>query len=249
MATVPKKRMNTQYAKAAQALRKAHKPIVLSGAGLSAESGIPTFRGADGLWKNYRAEDLATVTAFEQNPELVWEWYNMRREIILKSRPNPAHYAIKQLFDLLPNVTVITQNVDDLQREAGLTDFIEMHGNIFTERCTACKYRQKDRAIFPYGKICPNCGSSLRPHIIWFGEPISRENSDRILEAVSQCDVMLVVGTSGTVYPAAGYAIEVRRKEGQIIEINPDETHKPFARDIHFKEMAGCALPRLLSEI
>jgi NAD-dependent deacetylase len=241
--------MKNKYQLAAEKIQRARNPVILSGAGLSAESGIPTFRGAGGLWKTYRAEDLATPEAFSRDPDLVWDWYNMRRELILSKSPNDGHLAIAGLKKLLPHLEVITQNVDDLHQQAGLPDFIEMHGNIFTTKCVNGDYRVKERTLHEKSSVCPACGGRLRPDIVWFGEPLNRENLHKILQAVQECDVMVVVGTSGTVYPAAGYAIEVRRKEGQIIEINTDETHRPFATDIFFRESAATVLPQILSAL
>lgn len=236
--------------KAAQTLKNARHPLFLSGAGISAESGIPTFRGADGLWKNFRAEDLATPEAFARDPALVWEWYNWRKKLISEKKPNPGHYAIHEISQKLPQMLLATQNVDGLHRDAGLENILEMHGNIFRTRCRACKTVAEMRGDVTPETPCPACGEKkLRPDIVWFGEQLPKPVLDKIYERLKICDAILVVGTSGSVYPAAGFAIEVRRREGYVIEINVEDGHKPYANDIYIQGKAGEVLPKIAALI
>lgn len=232
--------------KAARVLQNARYPLFLSGAGISAESGIPTFRGPDGLWKNYRAEDLATPEAFKRDPALVWEWYNWRKGIISAKKPNAAHEAIRQIAEKLPQLMCATQNVDGFHALAGLKNVLEMHGNIFRARCMACSAIQEMRGDVDAGTPCLSCGEPrLRPDIVWFGESLPKDIMHQIYERLHVCDAILVVGTSGSVYPAAGFAIEVRRREGYVIEVNVEEGHKPYAHDIYLRGKAGEILPQI----
>lgn len=201
----------------------AHRPrtiAVLTGAGISAESGIPTFRGADGLWKNFRAEDLATPQAFERDSALVWEWYEWRRDLIRAARPNAAHNAIARL-EQNPAISaiVVTQNVDGLHREAG-SDPLELHGNIFVVRCThGCGSRDARDGFDECPPRC-ECGALLRPGVVWFGEPLPPQIWEAAVEAVTAADLVLVIGTSGIVYPAAG--LVGFQRHGISVEVNPD---------------------------
>ncbi|MFZ5631153.1 MAG: NAD-dependent deacylase [Spirochaetota bacterium] len=242
--------MQETIAAAARLLQRARHPIFLSGAGISAESGIPVFRGNDGLWKNYRPEELATPEAFARDPHLVWQWYNWRRRLIAECKPNAAHYATVRLKQLLPGLLCVTQNVDGFHALAGLTEILEMHGNIYRTRCLSCKKVEENRNEIDPTTPCPACGKvPLRPDVVWFGEALPRAVMDRLHERLQFADVILVVGTSGTVYPAAGFAIEVRRRLGNVIEINTDEGHRPYAEDIYLRGKAGDLLPAIVQEL
>lgn len=223
---------------------------VLTGAGISADSGVPTFRGADGLWRNFRAEDLATPEAFERDPRLVWEWYNWRRELIRTKQPNEAHKAIVTLERRCPLFWLITQNVDGLHRDAGSQKLSEIHGNIWKVRCTGCGRVDQNRevpiAILP---SCPYCQSLLRPHIVWFGEPLFAEDLDRCSKAVRQCDVMLVIGTSGIVYPAAGFAALAKEAGAFVAEINLDLRSQPSIVDVALQGRAKDLVPLLVEPL
>jgi len=171
---------------------------VLTGAGISADSGVPTFRGADGLWRTYRAEDLATPEAFARDPRLVWEWYNWRRELIATKSPNAAHYALVDLERRVERFWLITQNVDGLHPAAGSQKLSEIHGNIWKVRCTQCGHVGTNRAVpIPIPPRCPTCNGLLRPHIVWFGESLDPADLERSLAAVRSCEVLLIIGTSG----------------------------------------------------
>jgi NAD-dependent deacetylase len=203
------------------ALRDACHVCVLTGAGVSAESGVPTFRDAqDGLWAKYRAEDLATPDAFLRDPALIWRWYRWRRELVANAEPNPGHRALARLGALVPRLTLVTQNVDNLHQRAGSQDVIEFHGNIFADRCFndgSLQVVDDDSAV----PLCPDCGGHLRPGVVWFGEAIPDVALDRSFAAAADCDVFLSIGTSAQVYPAAGLADIAGQNGATVIEINP----------------------------
>lgn len=233
-----------------QRLAAAGSITVLTGAGISADSGVPTFRGADGLWRNYQAEDLATPQAFERDPRLVWEWYNWRRELIATKQPNDAHTAIVELERSRPDFWLITQNVDGLHRDAGSRKLSEIHGNLWKVRCTGCGIVENNRdvpiAILP---SCLRCGSLLRPHIVWFGESLFAEDLDCCTRALKHCDLLLVVGTSGVVYPAAGFASIAKQAGAFVAEINPDSTPQSSLVDVSLQGRAKDLMPLLLEPI
>jgi len=213
-------------------VRGAGRIVALTGAGVSAESGVPTFRGAGGLWKQFRAEDLATPDAFARDARLVWEWYGWRRSVVLSCVPNAAHRALATASATRPNFRVVTQNVDGLHAAAsgGAAPLpLELHGSLFRIRCTACGLRQDDRGAIDATAIdtlphCEACGALMRPDIVWFGEPLDPTVLDEAVRLASAADVCLVVGTSALVHPAAGLAGLTRRGGGAIIEVNVDST-------------------------
>lgn len=232
-------------------LRKAKKVSVLTGAGISAESGIPTFRGEDGLWNKYRAEELATPQAFAKDPVLVWEWYNWRREIIGKAKPNKGHITIAKWENLFPSFWVITQNIDGLHRLAGSRNIVELHGNIWKVRCTREGTIKENRDI-PLKEIppkCEDCGAILRPHVVWFGESLAREDIDMAEEISLSSEIMFVIGTSSVVYPAASLPFLTKRRGGIIVEINLAETPLTSYSDFFFKGKAGEVLPEIDSKL
>jgi len=219
---------------------------VLTGAGISAESGIPTFRGAGGLWKEYKPEDLATPEAFARDPRLVWEWYDWRRGLIAKAAPNAAHRALVTLERLKPRFTLITQNVDGLHDLAGSGKILKLHGDIWRMRCTECGANFPNRRV-PLGKLPPHCacGGLARPGVVWFGEPLPEGMMQEAEHAASAAQVFLAIGTSATVYPAAGLIPFAKKAGAKVIEINPE----PGARDLADCVLEGPAgewLPRLL---
>ena len=199
---------------------------VLTGAGVSAESGVPTFRGEGGLWRNFRSEQLATPEAFRRDPALVWEWYNWRRGLIGGCAPNAAHEMLAQMEAAIPDFTLITQNIDGLHQLAGSRNVLELHGNIWRTRCTGCGQLTKDRRM-PLPELpprCPECGALLRPDVVWFGESLPLEVLERAWAAAADCRLMLVVGTSAVVQPAASLPLVAQRNGARLVEVNPAET-------------------------
>ena len=220
--------------------------VALTGAGISAESGVPTFRGEEGLWRDYSPQDLATPDAFRRDPDLVWAWYAWRRKLIAPCRPNPAHRTLAEMARVLTDVTLITQNVDGLHQAAGSQRVLELHGNIWRLRCTCCRHRTEDHRV-PLPDLpphCPDCDGLLRPDVVWFGESLPREVLNAAWTAAAGCRTMLVVGTSAVVQPAAALPLVARRNGARLVEINPQETPLSEYADVVFREPAGEALPR-----
>lgn len=220
---------------------------VLSGAGISAESGVPTFRGTDGLWRNFRSENLATPEAFWDNPKLVWEWYDWRRCAVKDARPNPGHFALAELENQKKKFTLVTQNVDGLHQMAGSRNVLEMHGNIWEIRCTKCGLITKDYSV-PLEELpplCPSCGGMGRPNVVWFGELIPMEVIDKTLKAIEDCEVMLIIGTSGVVEPAASMGLVAKQAGKTVIEINIEHTPNSPLFDLTLLGRSGEILPLL----
>ena len=229
-------------------LKNAASVAVLTGAGISAESGVPTFRGDGGLWKQYRAEELATPEAFARDPKLVWEWYSWRRNLIASTKPNPGHFALAELENKLPRFTLITQNVDGLHDRAGSKKILKLHGDIWTLRCVDCRQQGRDEQLeFPELPPRCKCGGLLRPGVVWFGEALPWDTYQESEEAISSADVLLVVGTSAVVYPAAGLVPLAQSAGAKVIEINPDETPLSSRLDCSLRGNAGELLPRLIT--
>ncbi|MBC8647901.1 MAG: NAD-dependent deacylase [Thermoanaerobaculia bacterium] len=208
-------------------LHRASRLTVLTGAGVSAASGVPTFRGPGGLWKDFRPEELATREAFARDPRLVWEWYDWRRQLVSRCRPNRAHEVIAQWSRRYPVFRLITQNVDGLHERAGTQGLTRFHGSLWDVSCwNSCRGappRWRDETV-PFAELpprCPHCGGWVRPGVVWFGEPIDAEVLRDSADALD-CDVCLVVGTSSVVYPAAGLAGEARRRGSFVAVLNPD---------------------------
>jgi NAD-dependent deacetylase len=243
--------LNELLLQAAAALRKARHVCVLTGAGISAESGIPTFRDVlTGLWANFKPEDLATPEAFERDPKFVWDWYEFRRELIRKAEPNPGHFALAQLAGRVPRFTLVTQNVDGLHQRAGSTGVLEYHGNILRDRCCAEQIIADRSEDSRHGlPRCAACGGLLRPDVVWFGEAIPRGPMLAAAEAAANCDVFLSIGTSSLVYPAASLAQSALRAGATVIEINPTRTDLSPAADVVLAGPSGEILPRLLAEL
>ena len=224
--------------------------VVLTGAGISAESGVPTFRGEDGLWKQYRAEDLATPHAFQTDPQLVWEWYDWRRGIIGKAEPNPGHQAIAEMEGIFPHFCLITQNVDGLHRRAGNTKVIEIHGNLWDLRCVAEGTVREDTRV-PLPEIPPlcECGALLRPHVVWFGESLDQEDLSRAYRLIEACNLLLVVGTSAVVQPVASFPLMAKQGGAFVVEVNMDPTPISPLVDVSLHGKAGEILPALFEKI
>jgi len=230
-------------------LRNARHVCVLTGAGISAESGVPTFREAQtGLWEQYDPMELATPEAFSRDPELVWRWYQWRRELVAKAEPNAGHRALTELGSLVPRLTLVTQNVDGMHQRAGSRDVIEFHGNIFTDRCFA-DGRIVESTASGGVPTCPDCGAHLRPGVVWFGEAIPEEALHAAFAAAGDCDVFLSVGTSSLVYPAAGL-VDVAREAGAVtIEVNPSPTGQSDSCTASLRGNAGLVLPKLVESL
>ena len=235
--------------------------VVLTGAGISAESGVPTFRGAEGLWRSYRAEDLATPEAFERDPRLVWEWYSARRERIAACTPNAAHLALAGFALVRPNVRIITQNVDGLHadaaritangRDASLAMPLELHGGIFRDRCSMCAFVRENRSGVDTTTLaslprCEECGGLLRPDVVWFGERLAPGVLEEAFEWAGRADLCIVIGTSGVVEPAASIASTTRATGGDVIEINPVETPLTRVANVSIRGTAVGEVGKLL---
>jgi NAD-dependent deacetylase len=223
---------------------------VLTGAGVSAASGVPTFRGAGGLWKNVRPETLATADAFSGDPRLVWEWYAWRRSLIAACEPNAAHRVLAEWSRRFPQFKLITQNVDGLHESAGTLDTIRLHGSIWEvscwQGCDASPKRWRDeRLTFPeLAPRCPHCGDLIRPAVVWFGESLDPDVVSLAAEA-ADCDVFITVGTSAVVYPAAGFLEQAKRNGAFTVEINPEATPATHSVDLALQGGAETILPQL----
>jgi NAD-dependent deacetylase len=229
-------------------LRKARRVAVLTGAGVSAESGVPTFRGKEGLWKHYRPEDLATPDAFSRDPRLVWQWYNWRRGLVAHAQPNRGHYALADLQRTVPEFTLITQNVDDLHEQAGSRNVLKLHGDIWQVRCLSCAREWIDTrpAIAELPPRC-GCGGLLRPGVVWFGEELRPGVWDCAEKAARKSDLFLVIGTSAVVYPAAGLVRVAKCAGAKVVEINLAETVITSQIDAFHPGPCGELLPKLIA--
>lgn len=232
---------------ARQWLQTARSVTVLTGAGISAESGVPTFRGPGGLWRQYRPEELATPEAFRRDPRLVWEWYDWRRRRIAEARPNAGHEALVRLEALRPRFTLITQNVDGLHDRAGSRRVLKLHGDIWMVRCLGCGRERRDERV-PLPELPPrcDCGGLLRPGVVWFGEALPPGAWDEAEAAARAAEVFLVVGTSAVVYPAAGLIPLAQASGARVIEVNLEETPFSSHLDCSLRGLAGEILPALI---
>ena len=222
---------------------------MLTGAGVSAESGVPTFREAQtGLWEQYDPLQLATPEAFARDPELVWRWYRWRRDLVASAEPNAGHRALAELQSLVPRLTLVTQNVDGMHQRAGSSDVIEFHGNLFSDRCSAEGRIVRATADEPV-PLCPECGSYLRPGVVWFGEAIPEDALHASFAAAADCCVFLSVGTSALVYPAAGLADVAREAGAFTIEVNPSPTGQSESYSASLRGNAGKVLPQLVESL
>lgn len=229
-------------------LASATRVAVLSGAGTSAESGIPTFRGPGGLWRNFKPEDLATPEAFHRDPKTSWEWYDWRRSLIAAAKPNLGHFALAQLEQKLgDNFTLITQNVDGLHNRAGSMRLLKIHGDIWWTLCLDCNKIQSDFRV-PLPELPPRCpcGGLLRPGVVWFGESLPTATWQQAQDAAGACDLFLVTGTSSVVYPAASLAPLAAARGARIIEINMEETPLSGTAGISLRGPTGELLPQLI---
>lgn len=221
--------------------------FVLTGAGMSAESGLPTFRGPDGYWRRRRVEDLASPQGFARDPHLVWQWYNERIRAYAQARPNAGHLALTELENLVPAFALATQNVDSLHSRAGTRNVLELHGHLREARCTRCAETASLTEPFPEDRIEHECGGRFRPQVVWFGETLPDGVWESAARAASRADVILVVGTSAQVYPAAGLALQ--NSNAFVAEINPDATAISDRCDEALREAAAVALPRIVAAL
>jgi NAD-dependent deacetylase len=241
---------------AAEILRDARRVVASTGAGMSRESGIPTFRDAqEGLWARFNPEELATEQGFRAAPARVWGWYAWRRRKIGRCSPHAGHHALVELERLVPELAVVTQNIDGLHRAAGSEEVIELHGNIHRQKCLDRGHPFAGVLEEPAGAEvegeeepprCPTCGSPLRPDVVWFGEMLPAEATDRAWELARRCDAMLVIGTSGMVWPAAELPFLAARAGARIIEINPERSEISRVADVFLQGTAGEVLPALV---
>ena len=231
--------------------------IAFTGAGVSAESGIPTFRGRGGLWENYRIEEVATPEAFRRDPNLVWAFYKMRMKIMKDAKPNNAHLVLAELEKMGILRAVITQNIDNLHKEAGNQHIVELHGDIYRVKCTRCDYMED---LLESGKLedflkeknlpkCPECASLLRPDVVWFGEPLPQEALQKAFKLAERADVCLVVGTSAQVFPAAYVPYIVKDNGGSVIEVNTKESGITPIADVFLRGKAGEVMQSLLVKV
>jgi NAD-dependent deacetylase len=221
---------------------------VLTGAGISAESGVETFRGSNGLWSKLKPEELANFEAFMRNPELVWEWYNYRKKIIHDVKPNPAHVALARLQDLVSDFTLVTQNIDNLHIRAGSKNVLELHGNIERSYCIGCGKFAVNVEVTPEKKVphCPSCNGIIRPDIVWFGEMLPEGVFEEATEAARRCELFFSVGTSAVVYPAAGLPRIARNHGAYVVEINMERTEISHTVHESLLGKAGELLPQLV---
>jgi len=228
-------------------LKNAKRVAVLTGAGVSAESGVPTFRGTDGLWKRFSPEELASFDAFMRNPELVWEWYQYRRSLIYDIKPNTGHYALAEMEDLFDDFILITQNVDGLHQVAGSKKIIELHGNIRRNKCSKCgEYYAEEIPVDKKEVPKCRCGGLIRPDVVWFGEMLPEDAINKAFYAARNSDLFFSVGTSGFVHPAAQLPITAKESKAYVVEINPDKTAITPYLDELLKGPSGKILPEIV---
>jgi NAD-dependent deacetylase len=222
-----------------------------TGAGVSAESGVPTFRGADGIWARFKPEELANMDAFMRNPALVWEWYAHRKRVIADVQPNPGHAALVRMEQLYPEFALITQNIDNLHRRAGNTRIYELHGNIERNYCIGCGKQYSNSEILAQSGVprCTDCGKAVRPDVVWFGEQLPAVEWEHSVRAAQSAEVFLSVGTSGIVYPAASLPQIAKRSGAYLVEINPEPTPLTDMTDEFLPGLSGTILPLLVEAV
>jgi NAD-dependent deacetylase len=234
-------------AEAKEWIVKARSLAVLTGAGISAESGLPTFRGPGGLWRNFRPEQLATPEAFHRDPQLVWEWYDWRRSVHAKCEPNAGHHALAEIEARVQEFLLITQNVDSLHEQAGSRKIVHLHGSLWRVRCLVCGGEEENTQV-PLDPLPPRCacGGMLRPDVVWFGEALPQASMERALQAAYSAEVFLVAGTSSVVYPAAALPHVAKQHGARVIEVNLEPTELSSVADITLRGRCGEILPQFL---
>ncbi len=231
-----------------QRFREAESAVAFTGAGISAESGVPTFRGKEGLWTKFRPEELASVEGFLANPELVWEWYQHRRKVLSEVQPNPAHYALVEMEALFADFLVVTQNVDRLHHRAGSQNVVELHGNLEENYCFQCKAPYTEEIDLSSKQVprCPRCGGLIRPAVVWFGEMLPEGAFATAEAAARQADVLFSIGTSGEVFPAAQIPMLARTHGALVVEVNPEPSLISEYAHLILRLPAARALPALV---
>jgi NAD-dependent deacetylase len=226
-------------------IKKFRKIVFITGAGISQESGIPTFRGKDGLWRNHDAMKLATIDAFYDNPKLVWEWYNERRMNVFQAQSNPGHRAITEL-EKYADVVVLTQNIDGLHQKSGSSKVLELHGSIVKIKCSVCDY--KEEILTEISNLPPlcKCGNILRPDVVWFGESLPQDVWQNAMNFASECDLMIIAGTSLVVSPANTLPIYAKQNNATLIEINPEDTVMSREMNLVIRNTSAKSLPELV---
>jgi len=230
----------------AQKLKDSRKIVFVTGAGISQESGIPTFRGKDGYWRKYDPMKLASIDAFYDDPKLVWEWYDDRRKNILDVKPNEGHFAISQMEEF-KDVVILTQNIDGLHQRSGSTNVLELHGSIIRIKCTVCDFIDNITENFESLPPKCKCGSMLRPDVVWFGEPLPQNIWQSAIKEASVCDVMVIVGTSLVVSPANTLHVYAKQNGAILIEVNPEKTVMSNDMDLSIQATSAEVLPKILS--
>jgi len=230
----------------AQKLKDSRKIVFVTGAGISQESGIPTFRGKDGYWRKYDPMKLASIDAFYDDPKLVWEWYEDRRKNILSVKPNEGHFAISQMEEF-KDIVVLTQNIDGLHQRSGSTNVLELHGSIIRIKCTVCDFTDNITEIFESLPPKCKCGSMLRPDVVWFGEPLPQNIWQSAIKEASICDVMIIVGTSLVVSPANTLPVYAKQNGAILIEVNPEKTVMSNDMTLSIQATSVEVLPKILS--
>jgi NAD-dependent deacetylase len=229
-------------------LKDSERPVVSTGAGVSAESGVPTFRGEHGIWKKMSAQELASVEGFMRNPQLVWEWYQYRRQLMSRVEPNAGHYAIAEMEKYCPELILITQNIDGLHARAGSTRILELHGNISRNKCFQCG-QPVDKDVDPEeGLPRCDCGGMVRPDVVWFGEMLPQDILQQAFQAAENADLFFSVGTSAVVQPAASLPLIASRSGAFVVEINPEATPLTPIVDLFLQGKSGAVLPRVIEE-
>jgi len=238
------------YSEVVKKLYEADKIVILTGAGVSAESGIQTFRDPDGLWTKLNPSELASVEGFMANPDTVWKWYKHRREIMGSKKPNPGHFAIAEMQKLIPNVILFTQNIDRLHQQAGSENVFELHGNIVDNHCMNCKRQiiEKIDSESESPPVCPECGGKVRPSVVWFGEMLPNDVLIKAQESAETCDMFFSVGTSAEVYPAADLPLIALRNGAYVVEVNPNKTIISNLVHARLDKPSGIAFPALIKE-
>ena len=230
----------------AQKLKDSRKIVFVTGAGISQESGIPTFRGKDGYWRKYDPMKLASIDAFYDDPKLVWEWYEDRRKNILDVKPNEGHFAISQMEEF-KDVVILTQNIDGLHQRSGSTNVLELHGSIIRIKCTVCDFIDNITENFESLPPKCKCGSMLRPDVVWFGEPLPQNIWQSAIKEASVCDVMVIVGTSLVVSPANTLPVYAKQNGAILIEVNPEKTVMSNDMALSIQATSAEVLPKMLS--